>query len=73
MMEIGGKAFVIFSISERNRKLYGHGVLMSLKLGVIADPPFFSVQIKPTLSLAVSIRGIKETQVFLHLINSITW
>ena len=46
---------MIISILEPYRKLYGHWVLMSLKLEVIADPPFLSVQVKPTLSLAMSI------------------
>ena len=52
-MEIGGKALVIIYIFEPYRKLYGHWVLLSLKLEVIADPPFLSVQ--ATLSLAMSI------------------
>ena len=55
-MKIGGKVCVIISILEPYRKLYGHWVLLSLKLEVIADPPFLSVQVKPTLSLAMSIR-----------------
>ena len=55
-MEIGGKVFVIISIFEPYRKLYGHWVIISLKLEVIADPPFLSVQVKPTLSLTMNIR-----------------
>ena len=55
-MKIGGKVFVIIPIFEPYRKLYGHWVVISLKLEVIADPPFLSVQVKPTLSLTMNIR-----------------
>ena len=64
-MEIGVEAFVIIYISEPYRKFYGHVyvVLMSLKLEMIVNSAFLSVQIQPPV--------IKERQVFLHLINSI--
>ena len=67
-MEIGGEAFVIIYISEPYRMFHGHVhvVLMSLKLELIFDSAFLSVQIQLAPPPV-----IKETQVCLHLINSI--
>ena len=55
-MEIVGKSFVKIFIFEPYKKFFGHWILLFLKLEVTADPPFVSVKVKPTLSLAMSIR-----------------